>query len=68
MSLLSAGFISLDSTFNRHNLTWGWGEVVPTCMRKGYRAHIQRKFVIQDDAVMASTGLPPDLEARGLEV
>jgi hypothetical protein len=37
-------------------------------MRKGCRAHIRRKVVNQDDAVMASTGLPPDLEAEGLEV
>jgi hypothetical protein len=37
-------------------------------MRKGCRAHIQTKVVFRDDAVMTSTGLPPDLEARGLEV
>jgi hypothetical protein len=37
-------------------------------LRKGCRAHIWRKVVTQDDAVMASTGLPPDLEAEGLEV
>jgi hypothetical protein len=29
---------------------------------------IQRKVVARDDAVMASTGLPPDLKARDLEV
>jgi hypothetical protein len=37
------------------NLTWGRGGGA-TCMRKGCRAHLQRKVVVRDDAVMASTG------------
>jgi hypothetical protein len=31
-------------------------------------AHIYRKVVVRDDAVIASTGLSPDLKAGGLEV
>jgi hypothetical protein len=38
------------------------------CMRKGCRVHIRSKVVVGDDAVLASTGLPPDLKAGGLEV
>jgi hypothetical protein len=30
----------------------------PSCMRKGCRAHIRKKVVVQDDAVMASTPSP----------
>ncbi len=36
-------------------------------MRKGCHAHIRRKVAVQDDSVMASTGLPQGLEAGGLE-
>ncbi len=44
-----------NEAVNGQNLTWGGG---PTRMRKGCRAHLQRKVVVRDDAVMAST-LPP---------
>jgi hypothetical protein len=37
-------------------------------MSKECPTHIWRKVVIQDVAVVTTTGLPPDLEARGLEV
>jgi hypothetical protein len=37
-------------------------------MRKGCRVHIRSKVGVGDDAVTASTGLPPDCKVGGLEV
>jgi hypothetical protein len=37
-------------------------------VRKGCRVHIRSKVGVRDDAVLASTGLPPDRKVGGLEV
>ncbi len=37
-------------------------------MRKGCCVHVRSKVGVGDDAVLASTGLPPDRKVGGLEV
>ncbi len=44
--------MELNSTYQKAGSYKGCGQ---TRMRKGCRAHIQRKVVVRDDAVMAST-------------
>jgi hypothetical protein len=54
--------------FNRQRMDNMYHVAEGPHMRKGCRAHIWSKVVIRDDAVMASTELPPDLKAGGLYV